>query len=80
LGENIINTLFWDIKSISNDEIVFLACDGKSLSREITFNRNDRRIYAIVSGLGRKKQLEFGITNNNDGQKFFKVIKLIEKS
>lgn len=80
LGENIINALFWDIKSISNDEIVFLACDGKSLSREITFNRNDRRIYAIVSGLGRKKQLEFGITNNNDGQKFFKVIKLIEKS
>lgn len=80
LGENIINALFWDIKSISNDEIVFLACDGKSLSREITFNRNDRRIYAIVSGLGRKKQLEFEITNNNDGQKFFKVIKLIEKS
>lgn len=79
LGENIINALFWDIKSISNDEIVFLACDGKSLSREITFNRNDRRIYAIVSGLGRKKQLEFEITNNNDGQKFFKVIKLIEK-
>lgn len=80
LGGNIINALFWGIKSISNDEIVFLACDGKSLSREITFNRNDRRIYAIVSGLGRKKQLEFGITNNNDGQKFFKVIKLIEKS
>ena len=81
LGENIINALFWDIKSISDDEIVFLACDGKTLLREITFNRNDRRIYANVSGLGRKKQLEFEITNNNDGKKnrFFKVIKLIEK-
>lgn len=81
MGENIINSLFWGIKSISNDEIVFLACDGKTLSKEITFNRNDRRIYANVSGVGRKKQLEFEFTNNNDGQKdrFFKVIKLIEK-
>lgn len=81
MGENIINSLFWGIKSISNDEIVFLACDGKTLSKEITFNRNDRRIYANVSGLGRKKQLEFEFTNNNDGQedRFFKVIKLIEK-
>ena len=81
LGENIINALFWGIKSISNDEIVFLACDSKTLSREITFNRNDRRIFTNVSGVGRKKQQEFEFTNNNDGQKnrFFKVIKLIEK-
>ena len=81
LGENIINALFWGIKSIGDDEIVFLACDGKTLAREITFNRSDRKIYAKVSGVGRNKQLEFEFTNNNDGQKdrFFKVIKLIEK-
>lgn len=81
LGESIINAIFWGIKSISDDEIVFLACDGKTLSREITFNRSDRKIYAKVSGVGRNKQLEFEFTNNNDGQKdrFFKVIKLIEK-
>lgn len=60
---------------------MFLACDGKTLSREITFNRNDRKIYAKASGVGRKKQLEFEFTNNKDGQKdrFYKVIKLIEK-
>ena len=81
LGENIINALFWDIKSISNDEIVFLACDGKTLLREITFNRNDRKIYAMASGLRRKAKEEFEFTNNQDSSenKFLKVINLIEK-
>ena len=81
LGENIINTLFWDIKSISDDEILFLACDGKTLLREITFNRNDRKIYAMASGLRRKAKEEFEFTNNQDSSKnkFLKVINLIEK-
>ena len=81
LGENIINALFWDIKSISDDEIVFLACDGKTLLREITFNRNDRKIYAMALGLRRKAKEEFEFTNNQDcsKNKFFKVINLIKK-
>ena len=81
LGENIINALFWDIKSISDDEIVFLACDGKTLLREITFNRNDRKIYSMASGLRRKAKEEFEFTNNQDSSKnkFLKVINLIEK-
>ena len=81
LGGNIINALFWGIKSISNDEIVFLACDGKTLLREISFNRNDRKIYAMASGLRRKAKEEFEFTNNQDSSKnkFLKVINLIEK-
>ena len=81
LGGNIINALFWGIKSISNDEIVFLACDGKTLLREITFNRNDRKIYAMASGLRRKAKEEFEFTNNQDSSKnkFLKVTNLIEK-
>ena len=81
LGENIINALFWGIKSISNDEIVFLACDGKTLSREITFNRNDRKLYAMALGFRRKGKEEFEFPNNKDDckDKFYKVIKLIEK-
>jgi hypothetical protein len=82
LGENIINALFWNIKSISDDEIMFLACDGKTLLREITFNRNDRKIYAMALGLRRRGKDEFEFPNNKDDckDKFYKVIKLIEKS
>lgn len=81
LGENIINALFWSIKSIGNDEIVFLACDGKTLSREISFNRNDRKIYAMALGLRKRGKEEFEFPPNEDycKDKFFKVIKLIEK-
>ena len=82
LGENILNALFWNIKSISDDEIMFLACDGKTLLREITFNRNDRKIYAMALGLRRRGKDEFEFPNNKDDckDKFYKVIKLIEKS
>ena len=80
MAGSIIDALFWNIKSISDDEIVFLACDGNTLSREISFNRNDRKIYATVPRWGKKKQ-EFGFAKK-DGTKsrFFKMIRLIEKS
>ncbi len=74
--------LFWSIKSVSNEEIVLLACDGNTLSKEVIFNRIDRKIYAEMSGLGRKKIQEMEFTHNKDGNmdKFYKVIRMIEKS
>lgn len=73
--------LFWNIKSVSSDEIVLLACDGDSLSKEVVFNRIDRKIYASTPGLGRKKMQEMEFTHNVNGNKdkFYKVIRLIER-
>lgn len=81
LKKDYILALFWGIKTVNNDEIVLLACDGDSLSKEITFNRNNRKIYASMPGLGRKKIQEMEFTHNKDGNKdkFYKAIKLIEK-
>ena len=73
--------VFWNIKSVSNEEIVLLACDGDTLSKEVVFNRTDRRIYAPMPGLGRKKmqEMEFPVNSNKEKEIFFKVIRLIEK-
>ena len=73
--------LFWNIKSVSSDEIVLLACDGDSLSKEVFFNRIDRKIYAPMSGLGKKKKQEMEFPHNDNGNKdkFYKVIRLIER-
>ena len=73
--------LFWNIKSINGDEIVLLACDGDSLSKEVVFNRIDRKIYASMPGLGRKKMQEMEFTHNKNGNKdiFYKVIRMIER-
>lgn len=81
LKADYISGLFWNIKSVSNEEIILLACDGKTLSKEVVFNRIDRKIYAEMPGLGRKKIQEMEFTHNKDGNKdkFYKVIKLIEK-
>lgn len=70
--------LFWNIKSVSSDEIVLLACDGDSLSKEVIFNRIDRKIYAPMPGIGKKKMQEMEFTNGNK-DKYYKVIKLIER-
>lgn len=81
LSADYICGLFWNIKSVSNEEIVLLSCDGDTLSKEVVFNRIDRKIYASMPGLGRKKmqEMEFGLNANEEKDKFFKVIKLIEK-
>ena len=73
--------VFWNIKSVSNEEIVLLACDGNTLSKEVVFNRTDRRIYAPMPRLGRNKmqEMEFPINSNKEKEKFFKVIRSIEK-
>ena len=73
--------LFGNIKSINGDEIVLLACDGDSLSKEVVFNRIDRKIYASMPGLGRKKMQEMEFTHNKNGNKdiFYKVIRMIER-
>ena len=73
--------LFWNIKSVSNDEIVLLACDGHSLSKEVVFNRIDRKIYASMPGLGRKKMQDMEFTHNKNGNKdiFYKVSRMIER-
>lgn len=78
---NFICGLFWNIKSVNNDEIIFVVCDGDTLSKEVTFNRIDRKIYASMPGSGRTKKQEmmFGHNADEEKDKFFKVIKLIEK-
>ena len=75
-----INALFWNIKSVNDDKIVLLACDGDTLSKEVVFNRIDRIIYASMPGLGKKKNQEMEFSHNVKGNKdkFYKVIKLIE--
>ena len=80
LKSDYICGLFWNLKSVNSDEIVFLACDGDSLYREVIFNRINRKIYASMSGLWRKKMQELEFTHNENGNKdkFYKVIKLIE--
>ena len=81
LKKNYIFALFWGIKTVNDEEIVLLACDGDTLSKEVTFNRINRKIYASMPGLGRKKIQKMEITHNRDGNKdkFYKAIKLIEK-
>ena len=73
--------LFWGIKVITEKQIVLLACDGKTLSKEIIFERINRNIYADIPGSGRKRCLEMLISQNDkmSYEKFYKVIRLIEK-
>ena len=82
LKKDYILALFWGIKTVNDEEIVLLACDGESLAKEVTFNRIDRKIYASMPGIGRKKIQEMEFTHNRDGNKdkFYKAIKLIERS
>lgn len=82
LTKDYVFALFWGIKTVNDEEIVLLACDGDSLTKEVTFNRIDRKIYASMPGLWRKKIQELEFTHNRDGNKdkFYKAIKLIERN
>ena len=75
-----ISALFWDIKSVSDDEIVFVVCDGEVKSKDVVFNRIDRKIYAFMPGFGTyKKQEMILIDKDNFVRKFRKVVRMIEK-
>ena len=82
LTKNYILALFWGIKTVNDEEIVLLACDGESLNKEVHFNRIDRKIYASMPVIWRKKMQELEFTHNRDGNKdkFYKAIKLIERN
>ena len=82
LKKDYIFALFWGIKTVNDEKIVLLACDGDSLTKEVTFNRIDRKIYASMPVLWRKKMQEMEFTHNRDGNKdkFYKAIKLIERN
>ena len=77
---NPINELFYKIWIIL--EVLYKQpLLGDSLSKEVFFNRIDRKIYAPMPGLGKKKmqEMEFAHNDNGNKDKFYKVIRLIER-
>lgn len=77
---NYIYALFWGIKSVTDEQIVLLACNDYTLSKEVIFNRINRKIYADMPGVGKTRLQEMRFINNEDEKrKFEKVIRLIER-
>ncbi len=82
----ILEALFYDIKSITDKEIVFRVCDGKQLLTDLIYDREQQKIFVYVKNdsynpRARKKKFEFCFIKDpktNHQRTFQRMVWLIE--
>lgn len=79
-----LDALFYDIKSVSDKEIVFRVCDGEQLLTDLIYDREQQKIFVFVRNnsynpRARKKKFSFMIDpETNNQRKFQRMVLLIE--
>lgn len=78
-----IGAIFVDIKSITEEAIVFDICDGTCLSSELCFNRQKNLFYRMEKDLhstrGKKVEYRFTEVPDDTYSPFYKLIRKIEQ-